>query len=472
MFNSPKIVDLGIALFAAILIFASAAQAESLYIATAGGSFGILDTELQTYTELGTTSAVYAGLALDESNRLYTTESAGVRIFEVDPASGRGTNIAGLGGKYWLMASLTNGEVYLIDYNHQLYQLRDVPRSGGTRYVFGSINLPAPSRSNAGALTGTGTFLYYAFNDPSISDGNSILYVIYPAVYPATCCDVQKIGPTGIASIGALAFAKGTLFGFDNASQNVLSINRATGAATVLFPFPGQLAGQKIVGAVGVSNTNTRVKVMPQFVMGYGWRSTLYFTNTDRMYGNAFEVNFFSENGSPLFIPSLKGSSTYVALPAGGTAKIESGNSGPLVQGYATMSLPPGVSAYGVYNANGAGLADQDAVVPLSNAASQTTRLIWDDTRYVTAVVVLNPSSVSNTVYFIVRDMNGTITGSGTFALQANSKIAASLRDLPGLAGVIGTQGSVEFSVDRGNIAVTGFGFHDTALTVIPTSEQ
>ncbi len=119
-----------------------------------------------------------------------------------------------------------------------------------------------------------------------------------------------------------------------------------------------------------------------------------------------------------------------------------------------------------------AGLADQDAVVPLSNAASQTTRLIWDDTRYVTAVVVLNPSSVSNTVYFIVRDMNGTITGSGTFALQAKSKIAASLRDLPGLAGVIGTQGSVEFSVDRGNIAVTGFGFHDTALTVIPTSEQ
>ena len=144
MFNSPKIVDLGIALFAAILIFASAAQAESLYIATAGGSFGILDTELQTYTELGTTSAVYAGLALDESNRLYTTESAGVRIFEVDPASGRGTNIAGLGGKYWLMASLTNGEVYLIDYNHQLYQLRDVPRSGGTRYVFGSIKPVMP----------------------------------------------------------------------------------------------------------------------------------------------------------------------------------------------------------------------------------------------------------------------------------------------------------------------------------------
>src|ERR1700674_4257957 len=102
---------LGIALLVTLPWMAPAtARADSAYIATANGSFGILDFGSHTYTAMGTTSAIYSGLAFDASNNLYAVESSSSRFFKVNPASGGGTLVGtGTGVKNWVMAGLTSG---------------------------------------------------------------------------------------------------------------------------------------------------------------------------------------------------------------------------------------------------------------------------------------------------------------------------------------------------------------------------
>jgi hypothetical protein len=46
------------------------------------------------------------------------------------------------------------------------------------------------------------------------------------------------------------------------------------------------------------------------------------------------------------------------------------------------------------------------------------------------------------------------------------------LRDLPGLAGVAGALGSVDFTASIGNLAALGLRFNGAAFTSIPTSNR
>jgi len=46
------------------------------------------------------------------------------------------------------------------------------------------------------------------------------------------------------------------------------------------------------------------------------------------------------------------------------------------------------------------------------------------------------------------------------------------LRDLPGLAGVSGSLGSVDFTTSIGTLAALGLRFNGAAFTSIPTSDR
>ena len=154
-------------------------------------------------------------------------------------------------------------------------------------------------------------------------------------------------------------------------------------------------------------------KVLPQIAFGGGWYSALYFTMSGA--GNAsFQVNFVNADGTPLNVPSFGAASTTVNLVGHGTAFVEAPNTGPLNQGYATFSLPPGVTGYGVFRQSVDGRAEQEAVVPLSSAGSTTCTLIWDDTNLTTAVAIVNLSSAANIVTVTARDFQGRTLG--TFA--------------------------------------------------------
>jgi hypothetical protein len=179
-----------------------------------------------------------------------------------------------------------------------------------------------------------------------------------------------------------------------------------------------------------------------------------------------------SDLGRPLNVPSVGGASTVVNLAARGTTMIEAPNTGQLNQGYVSLSLPPGVEAYGVFRQSITGLPDQEAVVPLCGAFSTSATLIWDDTSFTTAVAIVNPSVVATTVGITVRNANGLAIGTSNVPLAANSKVAVVLRDLPGLSAMRGSRGSADFTVGSGNVAVLGLRFGNVAFTSIPTAQQ
>ncbi len=228
-------------------------------------------------------------------------------------------------------------------------------------------------------------------------------------------------------------------------------------------------------GAVisGTANSQSPARsILPDFAFGGGFYSALYFTNQTSS-PVSFPVNFFSDDSSSLSVPSIGGTSTTVNLAANGTAVIEAPNAGTaIIQGYASLILPPGVIAYGVFRKTAAGSPDQEVVVPLSSAFSTTSTLSFDDTNVVTAVAIVNPSPVATTVTITARDTAGNLIGTSSVALAPNAKTESVLRSLPGLSGIAGLRGSAVFSVATGNLAVLGLRFNSQAFTSIPTTNR
>ncbi len=240
-----------------------------------------------------------------------------------------------------------------------------------------------------------------------------------------------------------------------------------TGNVAVL----GLRFGQSFTSIPTTANTSTstfRSSVLPQIAFGGGWYSALYFTNSTTS-AVSFPVNFIDGTGKPLMVPSVGGSTAQVSLAANGTAIIEAPNNGALVQGYAAFTLPTGVSGYGVFRASVAGQPDQEAVVPLSDAAAVSSDLTWDETSFTTSVAIVNPSSTAAKVAVKVWDQNGKTIGSSSVTLPPYNKTATELRTLPGLAAMLGKRGSAQFTVTAGNVAVLGLRFGQS-FTSIPTT--
>ena len=221
----------------------------------AGGLVWILDFGQHAYTAWGKTSAVYSGFGFDAAHNLLTVEGLTSRFFKVNPANGNGTVAGSTGVTNWVMAALTTGAIYEVDRSSNLYSLDPVT---GRAALLGSTGLPPPVGADDSGLAGTDSVLYYTLNDPSLPDTKSILYKINPA----SCCTAQRIGnDTGFNFIGELAFVNGALYGFDNIGKNVLKIDTTTGVATILFAFPGTLAGDKVFAATDVAWNPGRILV-------------------------------------------------------------------------------------------------------------------------------------------------------------------------------------------------------------------
>lgn len=186
----------------------------------------------------------------------------------------------------------------------------------------------------------------------------------------------------------------------------------------------------------------------------------------------SFPISFVADDGRPLNVQAVGGSSTNVSIPARGMAIVEAPNVGPLSQGYALLSLPGGVVGYGIFRQSVPGRGDQEAVVPISGTSSKSSTLIWDDTNFVTAVAIVNLSSLDTTVTITVRDSQGSTIGTSTVAMAAKNKLAVALRDLPGLGGVAGKRGAADFTVSIGNVAVLGLRFGGSAFTSIPVADR
>ncbi len=181
-----------------------------------------------------------------------------------------------------------------------------------------------------------------------------------------------------------------------------------------------------------------------------------------------FTVNFIADNGNPLMIPSLGAASTVVTLQPGASTIIEGISSGNLQQGYVSTYLPPLVTGYGLFRQSVAGIADQEAVVPLSGQGAGNLWFAYDETNgLVTAVAIVNTAPTAATVTVSVTDNNGNVIGSSTLpAIPPGNKIENVLNAY--VSAITGTRGTVHFSVTGGGISAIGIRFNGAAFSSIP----
>ena len=343
--------------------------------------------------------------------------------------------------------------------------------SGTNFTVVGTGTLSGPTVNALGTaqLLAAGTVNYNNLTTTTPITGNSTLIfasgdvLVVSFSLPAGILIPMIGGST--SSTGTITVTGGT-GQFAGATGSLTTTGSAN--ATGQFSSTIQLSGN---GTLTLPASSSSAQILPQFAFGDGWYSALYFSNTGTN-TVSFPVNFTADNGTPLAIPSLGGSSTTLTIAAGGTALIEAPNSGHLQQGYVSMALPAGVIAYGVFRQSVPGIADQEAVVPLSKSSATSAVFPFDDTTYTTAIAIVNPSNSPAFVNITVKDASGRTLGTSTLPLLAQSKTEAVLRSLSGLSAMAGARGSAEFTVSTGNVAVLGLRFNGAAFTSIPAVEQ
>ena len=76
-------------------------------------------------------------------------------------------------------------------------------------------------------------------------------------------------------------------------------------------------------------DSNASRAILGQFVFGGGWYTALYFSNGS-VNQVSFTVNFIGDDGNPLNVPSLNGSSKTITLAPGGSTVLEAPNLGSL----------------------------------------------------------------------------------------------------------------------------------------------
>jgi hypothetical protein len=230
----------------------------------------------------------------------------------------------------------------------------------------------------------------------------------------------------------------------------------------------GSIFGPGLAAQLALADTvPTSSFALPQFVFGGGWYTALYLNNRtgDPLSANVF---FFDGNGQPLPVPALASSSTVVNLPPLGSAIIEAPNTGPLQQGWARVDAPDGIVGYGLFRLSaGGGLSE--GVSPFATSSTFNS-LVFDETTFVTGVAFANPSSVVASINIRALNAAGQVIGTATQTLGPNARTAITLRTVPGLEGVVGQRGAVEFSATTGSVSVLGLRFNNLTFTSIPPS--
>ena len=258
-----------------------------------------------------------------------------------------------------------------------------------------------------------------------------------------------------------------------------LSIGNAADGSN---PFEGSISGPALFGVALTpaqvlqlaTDSNASKAILGQFAFGGGWYSAIYFSNGS-LNQVTFTVNFIGDDGNPLNVPALGGSSKPVTLLPGGSIVLEAPNVGTTInQGYVSVALPVGVTGYGVFRQSIPGIADQEAVVPLAYPNVTTLSMVYDEINSTTAVAIVNPGTVATSITITVEDATGNViaTSATPLVLQPGTKTEALLKQSPGLNGMAGNRGIAKFTVSSGGIVVLGLRAKGVALTSIPTVSQ
>jgi hypothetical protein len=205
--------------------------------------------------------------------------------------------------------------------------------------------------------------------------------------------------------------------------------------------------------------------VVPQFVDGGYWQTTLVLANTTASAATA-SVTFYKETAAgggttePWTPTFLEGTSTQnLSLAAGATLFLHTpGTSSTLTQGWGEATASDGVQIYAVFRATGGGQGTAPAVaignhilVPYDNTAGN-----------VTSMAVANPTNSSESVSVSFQSAGGAIS-QASLNIPANGHQAFTFpTQFPGTAN---GQGLAEFYAANGGFSLIGLLFEPVGFS-------
>ncbi len=243
-----------------------------------------------------------------------------------------------------------------------------------------------------------------------------------------------------------------------DANESVTGTTSSSGPCSIpegVYPFDVPVASSTASGSPSVPAlaNSTVTSVVPQFVDGGGWQTTLVLTNTTASAATA-SLSFYQETGggsTAAWTPAFLESSTQnLKLAGGATLFLHTLGVAPAVtQGWGLATASDGVQIYAIFSWTGHGQGTAPAA-----AIGNHILLPYDNTNgNVTAIAIANPTNASETVAVSFQSVSGTISQS-SLTLPANGHMAFLLSaQLPGTAS---DHGNAEFYTAGGAIALIG----------------
>lgn len=163
--------------------------------------------------------------------------------------------------------------------------------------------------------------------------------------------------------------------------------------------------------------------VIPQVVDGGEWQTSMTFLNLEN-YPVSFNLYFFNDNGTDMYLP-IKGQGVSrgfrITLKTAESMTIDTtGTAAQVGQGWAyfkTEKSGDTVGGLAVFKQSVPGRQPSEAVVPVVSQFDDHFVLLYDNTEWVTAMAIANPTSTSVLVPLNIRGEDGFILERHTMTL-------------------------------------------------------
>lgn len=221
---------------ACLMALAANAQAGTLaYVITSTGQFGTLNLGTGSETLIANEGGTSDGIARGSNGNLYIVDGSN-NLDALNAVSGAKTVVGNVGISLTTFGGTASGALFGMDANENLYSIN--PATGVATLVgstgLSPVNGTTPNFSNS--LSGNATELFYTLQ---IYSGAGMQAAELYGINPATAA-TTLLGPIGASGIVGSGFANSALYGFSySSSDEILTLNTSTGAATFVAPLSG-----------------------------------------------------------------------------------------------------------------------------------------------------------------------------------------------------------------------------------------
>ncbi len=168
--------------------------------------------------------------------------------------------------------------------------------------------------------------------------------------------------------------------------------------------------------------------LLPQFVNGGEWSTTLFLTNLSES-SEDYEIRFYDSNGFSRTVPIRGLGSVPVIIGhinPRETVNYETAAGGNMEAGYAIVTSRTsgfeGISGFAIFRQRTPGKPDSEAIVPLCSTSDTSFTVLYDNTNgFETALAIVNPSADIAQVTVTIRDLAGNTLSTQSMTLAPNS---------------------------------------------------